>query len=174
MGQSSRGDVESTNVNMKKELESFLVHVDLKFAKILQAIVDLNKKVDAKVCRMRRRMHFLTFAGCIRMEIKVHGGNENMKDVTPNDSVGGGDSSKKAIGGSVGDRVGSGVGVGEGNDSQSDFVCFFVVTEQAREDMLPQGGDADSTDVGNEYVDGGLAKWSESVLAPPPENVARP
>ncbi|KAJ8562190.1 hypothetical protein K7X08_011481 [Anisodus acutangulus] len=32
MGQSSRGNVESRNVDMKKELESFGVHVDSKFA----------------------------------------------------------------------------------------------------------------------------------------------
>ncbi|KAJ8539563.1 hypothetical protein K7X08_013815 [Anisodus acutangulus] len=48
MGQSSHGGVESNNVDINKELESFRVHVDSNFAEILQAIVDLKKKVDAK------------------------------------------------------------------------------------------------------------------------------
>ncbi|KAJ8566118.1 hypothetical protein K7X08_030595 [Anisodus acutangulus] len=52
----------------------------------------------------------------------VRGGDENVKDVTSNDGVGGGDSSKETVGGGVGDGVGGGVGVGKGNDSQSDFV----------------------------------------------------
>ncbi|KAJ8538105.1 hypothetical protein K7X08_014645 [Anisodus acutangulus] len=95
MGQSSRGDVESRNVDMKNELESFRVHVDSKFVDILQAIVDLNKKVHAK---------------------------RGLQDVTPNDGIGGSDSSKEVVAGDVGDGVGGGVGVGEENDSQFDFV----------------------------------------------------
>ncbi|KAK4380625.1 hypothetical protein RND71_002487 [Anisodus tanguticus] len=49
-----------------------------------------------------------------------------------------------------------------------------VVTGQNREDMLPQGGDTESTNTGNESVDGGLAKGSKFVIAPPPEDIARP
>ncbi|KAJ8538831.1 hypothetical protein K7X08_032300 [Anisodus acutangulus] len=91
----------------------------------------------------------------------VRGVDENVNDVTLNDGVSGGYSSKEVVGGDVGDGVGGGVGVSEGNDSQSDIV--FV-----------SRGDIEFTDIGNEYVDGGLAKGSEFVLAPPPEDVARP
>ncbi|KAJ8552823.1 hypothetical protein K7X08_020216 [Anisodus acutangulus] len=48
-----------------------------------------------------------------------------------------------------------------------------IITEQAKEDVLPQGGDVESTYIGNEYVDGALEKGSEYVLALPPEDVAR-
>ncbi|KAK4372718.1 hypothetical protein RND71_008102 [Anisodus tanguticus] len=104
MGQSSLGDGESSSVDMKKELESFWVHVDSKFAEIFQAIVDLSKKVGAE------------------RGLPCSWGDENVKDVTSNDGVGGGDSSKETVGGGAGDGVGGGVGVGKGNDSQSNFV----------------------------------------------------
>ncbi|KAJ8562191.1 hypothetical protein K7X08_011482 [Anisodus acutangulus] len=120
----------------------------------------------------------------------VHGGDENVNDITSNDGVGEGDSSKELVGGGVGNGVGGGVGVGKENDSHSDFVfvsemsikdgCLentivnAVITEQAREDVLHQEGDVESADVGNEYVDGGLAKESESLVSPPPEDVAQP
>ncbi|KAJ8537743.1 hypothetical protein K7X08_014283 [Anisodus acutangulus] len=144
MGQSSHGDVESSNVDMN-ELESFRAHVDSKFAEILQAIVDLNKKVDAKRSLPDA---FVDSGGlhtyCDDLDVDgnqgVRGGDENVKNVKSNDDVGDGDSSKEVVDADV------------------------VVTEQAREDVLPQGGD----------VDGGLAKGSEYVLAPPPEDVSRP
>ncbi|KAK4349159.1 hypothetical protein RND71_031914 [Anisodus tanguticus] len=58
----------------------------------------------------------------------VRGVDENVNDVTLNDGVGGGYSSKEVVGGDVGDGVGGGVGVSEGNDSQSDIV-FVSVSE---------------------------------------------
>ncbi|KAJ8554396.1 hypothetical protein K7X08_025074 [Anisodus acutangulus] len=61
MGQSSRGDVESSNVDMKK-LDSFWIHVDSKFAEILQAIVDMNKKVDEKCGSPVLFLFFLFFS----------------------------------------------------------------------------------------------------------------
>ncbi|KAJ8563068.1 hypothetical protein K7X08_031520 [Anisodus acutangulus] len=48
IGQSSHGDNEPSNADMKKEFESFWLHVDSKFGEILQAIGDLAKKVDEK------------------------------------------------------------------------------------------------------------------------------
>ncbi|KAJ8529095.1 hypothetical protein K7X08_035930 [Anisodus acutangulus] len=53
-------------------------------------------------------------------------------------------------------------------------IVNVVVTEQPRENRLPQGGDVASVDAYNESIDGGLAKMSEYVLAPPPEDVVRP
>ncbi|KAK4360662.1 hypothetical protein RND71_019614 [Anisodus tanguticus] len=229
MSLSRRGNVESSNVDMKKELESFRVHVDSKFAEILQAI-----------------KYAFTYSGglhtdCVDLDVNgnqgIHGGDGNVKDVKSDDGVCGGDSSKEDVGGGVGDRLGG----GEGNDSQSDFAFvlvsestivaitqkyyidkngendkvpdmnvntqnllddeFFkylsesviatiiqdakvgvastevvgdeqsikddfpenttinaVVTEQVREDVLPQRGYVESADAGNESVDGGLVK----------------
>ncbi|KAK4349160.1 hypothetical protein RND71_031915 [Anisodus tanguticus] len=56
----------------------------------------------------------------------VRGVDENVNDVTPNDGVGGGYSSKEVVGGDVGDGVGGGVGVSEGNDSRPDIVFVSV------------------------------------------------
>ncbi|KAK4363044.1 hypothetical protein RND71_018285 [Anisodus tanguticus] len=226
MGQSSRGDVESSNVDIK-ELESFWIHEDA-----------------------------FVYSGGLHTDGNqgVRGDDENVKDVTPNDGVGSGDSSNEVVGGCVSDGLGG--DVGEENDSQSNFLFvsvsesitaaisqkyyndkkdenekvtdvsantqdlvdeeFFknlsesdiavitqaakvgvawtevigdeqsikdgypenttinaVVTEQARENVLPQGGDIKSAAIGNEYVDGGLAKRNDFVLDPPPEYVAR-
>ncbi|KAK4367835.1 hypothetical protein RND71_011627 [Anisodus tanguticus] len=223
--ESNRGDSESSNADMKKELESFRVHVDSKFIEILIDIVDLKKKVDAKCDLPDEKEDAFAYSGglhtnCVDLNMDdnqgVCEGDENVKDVTPNDGVGGGDSSKEVGGGGVVD----GIGGGEGHDSYSDFMFVLmsesviaaitqnesdiaaitqaakvgvastevvedeqfikddcpenttvnaVVTEQAREDVLPQGGDVESPDAGNESVDDG-----ESALAPPPEDVARP
>ncbi|KAK4348280.1 hypothetical protein RND71_034619 [Anisodus tanguticus] len=48
MGQSSHGDNEFSNADMKKEFDSFWLQVDSNFREILQAIGDLAKKVDEK------------------------------------------------------------------------------------------------------------------------------
>ncbi|KAJ8560543.1 hypothetical protein K7X08_022403 [Anisodus acutangulus] len=218
MGQSSCDDVESSNVDMKKELELFWVHVDSKFAEILQAIVDLTKKVDAE---HEKGDAFAYFGGlhmdCADLDVDenqgICGGDENVKDVKSNNGVGGSDSSKEVIGGGVG----VGVGVGEENDSQSDFVFIsvsesaiavitqkyytdkngenekvpdmnvnihdllddeflkhLIVTEQAREYVLPQRGDVEFAYADNESIDDGVAKGSEYVLASPPKDIARP
>ncbi|KAJ8528439.1 hypothetical protein K7X08_022131 [Anisodus acutangulus] len=53
-------------------------------------------------------------------------------------------------------------------------VAADVVSEQAREVVLPQGGDVESADTGNEFIDSRVEKMSESVLAPPPEDVVQP
>ncbi|KAJ8569610.1 hypothetical protein K7X08_006187 [Anisodus acutangulus] len=124
----------------------------------------------------------------------VRMGDENMKDITSNDVVGGGDSSKETVGG-VGDGVG--VGVGEGNDTQSEFV-FDSVSESAfafiLKSVIPikKSENEKVPDVnvnthdllddkcfkhlnaGNESVDGGLSKESEFVLAPPLEDIVQP
>ncbi|KAJ8539403.1 hypothetical protein K7X08_013655 [Anisodus acutangulus] len=109
----------------------------------------------------------------------IRGGDQNVKEVKPNDGVGGGDSSKEVVDSGVVDGVGVSVGVGEGNDSQSDYMFvsvreYAIVAITQKEDVLPQGGDVQSADAGNEFVDAELAKGREFVLAPPPEDVARP
>ncbi|KAK4359821.1 hypothetical protein RND71_022050 [Anisodus tanguticus] len=219
MGQSSCGDDESSNVDMKKELESFRVHVDSKFGEILQAIVDLNKKVHAK--HDEKEDAFAYSGGlhtdCADLDMDdnqgIHGDDENVKDVTPNNDVGGGDSSKEVVGGGVGNESQSDVACismsqsaidaitqkyhtdkksenekGE-NKSESEIAVITqaakvsvastevvgdeqsikddcpknttinaVVTEEARGDVLPQGGDVESADAGNESVDSELTK----------------
>ncbi|KAJ8567343.1 hypothetical protein K7X08_019551 [Anisodus acutangulus] len=114
VGQSNRGDSESKNDDMKKELESFRVHVDSKFTEILLDIVDLKMK-DEKDDAFAYSGGLYTNCVDLNMDDNqgVCEGDENVKDVTPNDGVGGGDSSKEVGGGGVAD----GIGGGEGHDS---------------------------------------------------------
>ncbi|KAK4371041.1 hypothetical protein RND71_010516 [Anisodus tanguticus] len=117
MGQSSHGDNEPSNADMKKEFESFWLHVDSKFGEILQAIGDLAKKVDEK-CDLpdKKNDDFANYDGpylVFNMDDKQDGGDVRASDDTINDvnvnvGVCGGESMKEVV--------------GEQNDSQGDFV----------------------------------------------------
>ncbi|KAJ8551555.1 hypothetical protein K7X08_021570 [Anisodus acutangulus] len=192
MGQSSRGDDESSNVDMKKELESFRVHVDSKFGEILQAIVDLNKK-DEKENAFAYSSGLHT--DCADLDMDDNQGNESQSDfacISMSQSAIAAITQKyhtdkksenekgenKVITQAAKVSVASTEVVGDEqsikDDCPENTTINAVVTEEARGDVLPQGGDVESADAGNESVDSELTKGSESVLAPPPENVELP
>ncbi|KAK4359360.1 hypothetical protein RND71_021589 [Anisodus tanguticus] len=164
VGQSSCCDGESSNADMKKDLEEFQVHVDSKFAEILQAIMDLNNKVDAK----RENDDTIGYSGgmhtdCADLDVDdnqgVHGGDDNVKDVTYNDGVGGGDSSKEVV--------------GEENDFQSDFV-FVSVVQLADEVPTKAEDNVKVCGVGSSGASGSDSDSEEEVcdfVIPPSTNV---
>ncbi|KAJ8574387.1 hypothetical protein K7X08_026192 [Anisodus acutangulus] len=113
-GQSSHDDNEPNNADMKKEFESFRLHVDSKFGEILQAIIgNLAKKVDEKSDLPDKKDDFAYYGGSYQFfyidnkqdvgDVRV--GDDTMKDV--NVGVCGGESMNEVV--------------GEQNDSHGDF-----------------------------------------------------